>query len=120
MSENPWWYSGDDEAVGGAAPDAVPTDDLPTDAGPTGAAPDTGPADAPRPTWLDLLSGASRLVGWATEVVLTPHAEHEDPRAHPQCVVCRAAVAFGQVRGVGPSAPPEAPPSIRWLEIRDE
>jgi hypothetical protein len=88
----PWWYSGDDE------PGTTEPADEP--AGEPGQA-------QPGLDWTVLAAGAQRLVDWATERVVAPHAEHDDPREHPQCVVCRAMVVIGD-RGAafgGSSAP---------------
>ncbi|MDI1288986.1 MAG: hypothetical protein PSX37_03420, partial [bacterium] len=64
MSEpgTPWWYSG-----GGEEPESKPD----------------GPS-LPNLDWSSLASGAQRLVDWATDKVMAPHAEHSDPREHPQ------------------------------------
>lgn len=91
----PWWYSGDDEP-GTTEPAAEPTGE---------------PGQSqPGLDWTVLAAGAQRLVDWATERVVAPHAEHDDPREHPQCVVCRAMVVIGD-RGAafgGTSAPDTA------------
>lgn len=108
----PWWYSGDEESS---------TAELPTDYQPT----DDQPAASGGLDWLSLLSSAQRMVDWATEKVMTPHAEHDDPAQYPDCVVCRALVLIGSSGagpGVGPAPSPEgvhpAAP-IEWIPIRD-
>ena len=35
-------------------------------------------------------------MGWAADRMLAPHAEHEDPRDHPQCLLCRAQRILGE------------------------
>jgi hypothetical protein len=75
------------------------------------------------------------MVDWATEKVMAPHAEHVDPRQHPQCVVCRTMVLLGEVptspgdaapdADLGTASPADGPPatrptSIEWITIRGE
>lgn len=36
-----------------------------------------------------LMSSAQQLVEWASELVLAPHAEHDDPAEHAECLICR-------------------------------
>ena len=107
----PWWYSGQEAPPAG--------DDAPAGGGPSGWTPGLD--------LFGLLSGAQRLVDWAADAVLAPHAEHDDPRAHPQCLVCRASLLLGDVaRGTaGGAAGQEAGPQgsdrsgVRWLPIRE-
>lgn len=106
----PWWYSGDEvEPPIGDRPPQV-------DAAQPGSTSERGMG-------VDLagvLVGAQRLVEWATDTVLSPHAEHGDPRAHPRCVLCRVGLMLGEVRA---SAVPERggePGSIRWLDIHEQ
>lgn len=105
----PWWYSGDEQ----------PDEPQQADAGGT-----SGLGD-----WTSLLSGAARMVDWATSAVMAPHAEHDDPSEHPTCVVCRTITLVGDPTGLvpgtgsAPSAPPAEPrtaPAITWIPIRDE
>ncbi len=109
MSEpgTPWWYSG--------------TGSEDSDDGQSEKKAD-GPS-LPNLDWTALASGAQRLVDWATEKVMAPHAEHSDPREHPQCVVCRTMLLIGE----RPSAATDddasaAPPSprIEWIPIIGE
>lgn len=115
----PWWYSGDEPAPHSVDGD-LGSPDEPVAAG--------EPVD--RGTGLDwsvLLSGAQRLADWATDAVLAPHAEHSDPRAHAQCLLCRASLLFGDgARGDAASDAPQTAPGapvagsgIRWLPIRE-
>ena len=118
---SPWWYSGDEQSRG-----------------PQEAASEASGSDEPSarplvPDWLGLLSGAQRLVEWAADAVLTPHAEHDDPSAHPQCLLCRASLLLGDGRRAGGEPAPEGDSAglgaagtggssgsgIRWLPIRD-
>jgi hypothetical protein len=123
IGRRPWWYSGDDQPS-----DEQPNpDEQPTAAGTDGAAPTAGV------DWSILMAGAQRMVDWATDKVMAPHAEHDDPSEHPQCMVCRTIVLVGDSsgRGPGPAEPadPEAPAAttatdgapeaIRWIPIRD-
>ena len=120
MSENgsPWWYSGDEEQRG------------PAESGPAESGQDERSAGGAVPDWLGLLSGAQRLVEWAADAVLTPHTEHDDPSAHPQCLLCRASLLLGDGRRPGGEPVPQADSAgprpagsdgsgIRWLPIRD-
>jgi hypothetical protein len=130
---SPWWFSGDEQEsaepsmaqtwpAGDARPDtdAPPEDDAEPDA-------DAGPTAGM--DWSLLVAGAQRMVDWATERVVAPHAEHEDPAEHPQCLVCRTIVLVGDTGGLrpggataaGPAAaePPQQPTAIRWIPIRD-
>lgn len=130
-SSTPWWYSGDEEPTN--APTARP-DPGDEDAGaqPTASDAEADPADdhpgegpARGTDWLGLLAGAQRLVDWATDAVLTPHAEHADPREYPGCLLCRASTFLGEASSrldeaaVPTDATPVVPETIRWLPIRD-
>lgn len=82
MSERqPWWYSGDD------AEDVESSHAL---------ADDASPSAAPSLDWMALLAGAQKVVDWATDRVLAPHSEHDDPHEHPECMVCRTLVVAGR------------------------
>ncbi len=122
----PWWYSGDEvpaAEVPGPADEGAYAGEAGDDAAP--AAGSSG--WVPGLDWLGLLSGAQRIVDWAADAVLAPHAEHDDPRAHPQCLVCRASLVLGDVgrgaaadasgHGAGPDGPEES--GVRWLPIRE-
>ena len=105
----PWWYSGDQ-------PDDAPSLDDPTDSSRESSGTD----------WMSLLSGAQRVVDWAAERVMAPHAGHADPAAHPDCLVCRSMLLVGE-RFLGPFGgerrempPRHRPPEIVWIPIRDE
>jgi hypothetical protein len=70
-----------------------------------------------------LVTGAQRMMDWATEKVLAPHAEHEDPSQHPDCMVCRAVSLVGSASGGPEAAPaevPDPPRGITWIPIRDD
>lgn len=107
----PWWFSGDE-------PDE-----------PDEPKASTGPS-VPGLDWTALASGAQRLVDWATERVMAPHAEHDDPRAHPQCVVCRTMLLIGE-RATPPAEEEQTRPDaaddaaddsaeIVWIPIEGE
>lgn len=111
----PWWYSGDD---------AGPVEDEPiVEDTPIGEDESTGGTD-----WSALIVGAQRVVDWATERVMAPHAEHTDPRENPTCVVCRTMVLLGEVRNDSTDAGGTtaegrvggAEPAIQWIPIRGE
>ena len=110
----PWWFSGDEtgdrpaEAAAESSPSPPPEDmappdsEAPDDVAPDDVAPDEDVApdgtEAPASSavdWLGMLSGAQRVMDWATERVMAPHAEHVDPNDHPQCVICRTMVVIG-------------------------
>ena len=109
MSEpgTPWWYSG------GASEGS--DDSEPEKKG-------DGPS-LPNLDWTALASGAQRLVDWATEKVMAPHADHSDPREHPQCPVCRTMLLIGE-RPATPTddAAAAAQPEdrIEWIPIMGE
>lgn len=116
-ARRPWWYSGEepppDEQAGEPAPGEGPEHEARDDAA-AGDAVD----------WAQLLAGAFRMVDWATSTVMAPHAEHADPREHPQCVVCRGILMVGATRGPEPSAGDDgqvvAPSAaITWIPIGD-
>jgi hypothetical protein len=46
------------------------------------------------------------MVDWATERVMAPHAEHADPREHPDCVLCRTMTVLGDVGLRSPAPDP--------------
>jgi hypothetical protein len=114
----PWWYSGDDESPETGAADEPSADASPSDSSPGGAGTD----------WLALLSGAQRVVDWATERVMAPHAAHGDPHDFPQCVICRTLLLLGET---APRAGAEAAQDgfdttevrgsavIEWIPVRD-
>lgn len=141
----PWWYSGDEapepdvegpETVDESpyeAPDEAADHDTDETAEPS--ADDAGPREGQQGSgieWTALLLGAQRVVDWATERVMAPHAEHDDPAEHPQCVVCRTMVLIGESRtvvtdeeqGAGPAEEPSDPVptvgEIMWIPIRGE
>jgi hypothetical protein len=115
----PWWYSGGDDDP----PVETPSAPEPSGVGDEPADPAGGGTD-----WLGLLTGAQRMVDWATERVMAPHAEHADPRDHPQCVICRTLVLLGETApqaGADPSsgqtgaAQIAAYGVIEWIPVRE-
>jgi hypothetical protein len=100
MSNPPWWFSGDEPS-----PESPP----------------------PRLDPGMLIAAANQLVDWATERIVTPHAEHTDPGGHPTCVLCRSssvvqglAGAFGeQPQPTSEQEHSEAPSGIRWIPTVD-
>jgi hypothetical protein len=147
----PWWYSGEEsepeDSVGpGAGEGGGVSDDGAPVAGTAGAGagesggvedePQEEPQEEPIASvpldWGQLISGAFRMVDWATNTVMAPHAEHEDPADHPQCVVCRGILLVNAQRPGGPeveeeeesvasagSADVPARGGITWIPIRD-
>ena len=51
-----------------------------------------------------LASGAQQLVDMAKQAIVVPHADHDDPEHHGDCIICRGQLALGEVRG-RPNAP---------------
>jgi hypothetical protein len=128
----PWWFSGDDEqdSDGDRAPrtkkPVVSEESATSDESATSE--ESG--DSPGMDWSTLMAGAQRMVDWATEKVMAPHAEHDDPAEHPQCMVCRTILLVGDRSGLGtpmadndptvPTAPHvDRPAPIQWIPIRD-
>jgi hypothetical protein len=104
MTNTPWWYSGDEGDDSDGDPPAMPRID-------TGA----------------LIAAASQFVDWATERIVTPHAEHDDPSEHPTCVLCRsAAVIQGLSGGVevltetSTMKETDSSSDIRWIPTTDK
>ncbi|MDO8307130.1 MAG: hypothetical protein Q7V58_02085 [Actinomycetota bacterium] len=116
MTKGPWWYSGD-EGVGEPPSAAAAPED------PAAAAPADRPVEPARDSldWSALAAGAQRLVEWATERVVAPHAEHDDPREHPDCVMCRALALMADRPGTASSTRSETvPDGIAWIPILGE
>lgn len=109
----PWWYSGDDEAdveADGVGPAPESPIDGPDSSGPQSER-DEATAEGSGIEWTALLAGAQRMMDWATERVMAPHAEHDVPADHPQCVVCRTMVLIGEGRSPATEEAPESYPS---------
>jgi hypothetical protein len=102
----PWWYSGDDEpevaaGIDASAPDEVLDDSVQAE-DESGEPPSAG---VPAMDWTALIAGAAKMVDWATERVMAPHAEHVDPAAHPECMVCRTVTLIGDPAGLMGGSP---------------
>jgi hypothetical protein len=117
----PWWYSGDESGSDdGLGREEGQQADETTSAESQPAASGTD--------WSALVLGAQRMVDWATERVMAPHAEHADPRENPTCVVCRTMVLLGEVpvdstdggdAGLdGVTDPSDR--TIHWIPVRDD
>ena len=79
MSEgDPWWFTG-----------TLPDDES---AGPRHRTPGGGFSLS------FLASGAQQLVDMAKQVIVAPHADHEVPEQHGDCIICRGQLALGEVR----------------------
>lgn len=131
--DTPWWYSAAE-----GEPDGDPRQESGSTSGRESGS--VGPDGRSMDVWA-LLGSLQRLATWAQQVtadqVLAPHAEHEDPTAHPTCVMCRTMAVLADVRGfagtgagrsggtgqstgepadhVGSAAAADA--GIRWLEV---
>lgn len=90
MTQRPWWFSGDEAAE---------------DARQSGGGVDFGA----------LAFGASQVVEWARSLIVAPHADHDDPREHPQCPLCRASQLFAQREHAPAPAPGHR--EIDWFEV---
>ena len=111
----PWWYSGD-ESTDQAGPSSSQSSESAADSSPESSGTD----------WMSLLGGAQRLVDWAAERVMAPHAGHANPAEHPDCLVCKSMLLVGE-RFLGPFGgerrempPRHRPPEIVWIPVRDE
>ena len=105
-TSTPWWYSG-----------PSPRDDASTAPGASARDEDE---DRTQPGWgrfdiAGLASGAQQLVELARQTLLAPHASHDEPREHPECMICRATAAFGEMRPEPDRASPGA--SIEWITL---
>ena len=47
-------------------------------------------------TLSNITAGAQQLVDLARHALVTPHAEHSDPREHGDCILCRALTLIAQ------------------------
>lgn len=70
-----------------------------------------------------LATGAQQIVDIAKQALLAPHADHDDPSEHGECIVCRGLVALDEVRGRpnadeahGPGSTGRAG-SVRWIDL---
>lgn len=135
----PWWFSGDDEQPEPeTAPEPALESALESALEPeVEAAPEAEGAASPSMDWTALVAGAAKMVDWATEKVMAPHAEHTDPAEHPDCVVCRTVTLIGDpvgLMGGGQSPEPQQEPdswdraandqapaataqAIRWIPV---
>lgn len=109
-SGNPWWFSGDAAA---GAPE--PSESQPRARYSAESSSDEPSSAESGMTLGSLLAGAQQLFDWASELVLAPHADHADPREHPECLVCKGTALVQGVR----SAPPTERPAreITWTRV---
>lgn len=94
----PWWFSGDSSAhepISGDAPRQ------------------SGSADSGMSLG-SLIAGAQQLFDWASELVMAPHADHLDPREHPDCLICKGTSLVQGARSE--PATPRTPRSISWIQ----
>jgi hypothetical protein len=111
----PWWYSGNEsEPVSESEPSSE-----------SESVRESESSSESTVDWLGLLSGAVRMVDWAAGAVLEPHAAHDDPTEHPDCLVCRTLALISDRAGLVPPTQddgmpePEPAEPIRWLIVRD-
>ncbi|MEY4136223.1 MAG: hypothetical protein RL205_351 [Actinomycetota bacterium] len=95
----PWWFSGDASAGEPSSGDVPNSSD----------APGTGM------TLGSLIAGAQQLFDWASELMLAPHADHGDPREHPDCLVCKGTALVQGVRSE--ASAPRAERTISWIPV---
>ena len=124
----PWWYSGGEDAgAENAGIDDAGLDEARSEEAPDADAGSQHEQDTPL-DWTALALGAQRLVDWAAERLLTPHAEHADPREHPTCVVCRTQLLLGEAGSPADPATTDeaaatvpsgsaAEPTVEWIPI---
>ena len=100
----PWWFSGDSSAGDPASGDSSTT--------PGSTNPGSGESGM---SLGSLIAGAQQLFDWASELVLAPHADHGDPREHPDCLICKGTSLVQGVRSQPTS--PRAPREITWISV---
>jgi hypothetical protein len=113
-TRTPWWYSGDgdeyedsaERVARAAAADVASTQPEVDDRSSEDASEEDESNGGGGRDWTALVAGAQRMVGWATERVMAPHAEHADPREHPDCVLCRTMTVLGDVGLRSPAPDP--------------
>jgi hypothetical protein len=113
-TRTPWWYSGDGDEyeasvepfARAAAADVASTQPAGADRSADGAGEEDESNGGGGRDWTALVAGAQRMVDWATERVMAPHAEHADPREHPDCVLCRTMTVLGDVGLRSPAPDP--------------
>jgi len=70
-----------------------------------------------------LAAGAQQLVDMAKQVILVPHADHDDPSEHGECIMCRGSLALDEVRGrsnarnANGGGPEHRSGAIRWIDL---
>lgn len=62
-----------------------------------------------------LATGASQIVEWARSLIVAPHADHVDPRDHPQCLICQAMRVMGAPSDASSVPPP--PRHVEWIDV---
>ena len=95
----------------------------------TGTMPDTASAGAGDRTTGGgfslsfLASGAQQLVDMAKQAIVVPHADHDDPEQHGDCIICRGQLALGEVRR-RPNAPDDevateakSTSTVEWIRL---
>jgi len=82
------------------------------------------PSSTPLTGLSGLATGVQALMAWAREQVLAPHADHLDPRDHPQCLACRGQSVLAGVLGDAADSPAEPVPDgdgteeqVQWIEL---
>jgi hypothetical protein len=102
MERPPWWLSesNGDNASGNE----------------TGDAADPGIGGGLGDVW-SLLGMVGNIAGdWLAASGASEHADHGDPREHPDCLVCKVFVGVQSV--TQPAIEPEQLPRARWLPVR--
>lgn len=63
-----------------------------------------------------LVAGVGQAMSWAREAVVAPHALHQDPTQHPECVICKGmTVVQGAAQQGAPASEP--PAEVRWIPV---
>lgn len=129
-TDRPWWFSGDEpESSTHASEHSGPERSEEADAASAGKSTDSESTDTEQPDRGDpgiaeVIAGVGTLVSWARERVIDPHLQHEDPAAHPDCVICRGMAAVSRLSDFAPidieiadEAADTADNDITWLPL---
>jgi hypothetical protein len=63
-----------------------------------------------------IVAGVGQAMSWAREAVVAPHALHQDPAEHPECVICKGMSVVQGASAREPEPTPEVP-AIHWIPV---